>query len=107
MTRWKSYEEVATYLLDQFAGEFGLERVEGKQVIRGLQSGTNWEIDAKGGRQNNTGFVMLSAASSPLLDRIKRKSAHWRIASSIPEQQGASLSALSVCKKAQGRSLRQ
>ena len=59
MTRWKSYEEVAAYLLDQFASEFRLERVEGKQVIRGLQSGTNWEIDAKGVRQNNTGFVIV------------------------------------------------
>ncbi len=59
VTPWKSYEEVAAYLLDQFACEFGLERVEGKQVIRGLQSGTNWEIDAKGVRRGNTGFLII------------------------------------------------
>jgi hypothetical protein len=27
----ETYEEVATYLLDQMAEEFGLEKVEGKQ----------------------------------------------------------------------------
>lgn len=31
MTEWKSYEEVARYLLDRFADEFGLGRVEGKR----------------------------------------------------------------------------
>ena len=30
---WRTYEEVATYLLSQFAKEFGLARVEGKQKI--------------------------------------------------------------------------
>ncbi len=45
---WKSYEEVATYLLNKFAAEFGLARVEGKQKITGKESGTQWEIDAKG-----------------------------------------------------------
>lgn len=59
MTPWKSYQEVAAYLLNQFACEFGLERVEGKQMIHGLQSGTNWEIDAKGIHQGNTGFLII------------------------------------------------
>ena len=44
---WESYEEVAQYLLNQFAEKFGLGTVEGKQIIPG-KSGTNWEIDAKG-----------------------------------------------------------
>jgi len=37
---WQSYEEVAAYLLDQIAAEFGLERFEGKQVVPGKRSDT-------------------------------------------------------------------
>jgi len=59
MARWESYEEVAAYLLDQFASEFGLDRVEGKQEIVGQRSETTWEIDAKGVRQDNTGFLIV------------------------------------------------
>lgn len=59
MARWESYEEVAAYLLDQFASEFGLDRVEGKQEILGQRSETTWEIDAKGVRQDNTGFLIV------------------------------------------------
>ena len=58
-TTWKSYEEVAAYLLDQNAHEFGLEKVEGKQTIHGCKSGTSWEIDAKGIREGNEGFVII------------------------------------------------
>jgi hypothetical protein len=46
--KWQSYEEIAAYLLNQFADTFGLKTVEGKQTVVGLRSGTNWEIDAKG-----------------------------------------------------------
>jgi hypothetical protein len=56
---WETYEEGATYLLNQFAQEFGLDRVEGKQNIVGRESGTTWEIDAKGVRQGNIGFVIV------------------------------------------------
>ncbi len=35
MAKWESYEEVAACLIDQFAYEFGLERVEGKQEVIG------------------------------------------------------------------------
>jgi hypothetical protein len=59
MPTWKSYEQVATYLLNQFASEFGLERVEGKQGIVGLRSGTSWEIDAKGIVKGNAGFMVV------------------------------------------------
>jgi len=58
MKKWESYQEVATYLLDKFAREFGLNRVEGKQKIQGQYSGTEWEIDAKGVREGNEGFVI-------------------------------------------------
>lgn len=46
--RWKTYEEVATFLLNDIAEEFGLARVEGKQEVVGLRSGTHWTIDGKG-----------------------------------------------------------
>ena len=59
MTTWESYEDVATYLLNQCAGEFGLSRVEGKQKITGILSETEWEIDAKGICQGNEGFVII------------------------------------------------
>ena len=60
MKSWKSYEEVATYLLNQVASHFELARVEGKQKISGVRSGTEWEIDAKGilgGKRE--GFVII------------------------------------------------
>jgi hypothetical protein len=57
--QWQSYEEVGTYLLDRFATEFGLDRVEGKQGVAGQRSGTSWEIDAKGFRLGQDGFVIV------------------------------------------------
>jgi len=57
--KWENYEEVARYLLDKFADEFGLEKVEGKQKIDGLRSGTKHEIDAKGVKEGNQGFVII------------------------------------------------
>lgn len=55
---WESYEEVAQYLLNQFAGQFGLGHVEGKQCVPG-ESGTEWEIDAKGVAKNGDGFLIV------------------------------------------------
>lgn len=45
--QWQTYEEVAAYLLNRLAGHFGVGRFEGKQLVPG-DSGTEWEIDAKG-----------------------------------------------------------
>jgi hypothetical protein len=56
---WQNYEEVATYLLNQFASTFGLGSVEGKQIIAGTRSGTRWEIDAKGIKEDERGFVII------------------------------------------------
>jgi Restriction endonuclease len=56
---WESYEEVAVYLLDRIASELGLERVEGKQDVFGSRSLTNWEIDGKGVKVGNEGFVII------------------------------------------------
>jgi len=55
---WESYEEVAQYLLNQFASQFGLGHVEGKQCVPG-ESGTEWEIDAKGVANNGDGFLIV------------------------------------------------
>lgn len=59
MPRWETYEEVTAYLLDQIARDFGLECVEGKQCVAGLESGTAWEIDAKGICEGQTGFLIV------------------------------------------------
>jgi hypothetical protein len=56
--KWKTYEEVAAYLLNQFAENFGVGRFEGKQVVAG-ESGTEWEIDAKGCSDDGTYFVVV------------------------------------------------
>lgn len=58
-TKWKTYEEVATYLLGMFAEHFGLSRVEGKQSVPGFRSGTNWSIDAKGISSGAEAFVII------------------------------------------------
>ncbi|MFA6447377.1 MAG: restriction endonuclease [Patescibacteria group bacterium] len=55
---WKTYEEVACFLLNQMRAEFGLEDVQGKQKVAG-NSGTLWEIDGKGICQNGTGFLLI------------------------------------------------
>ncbi len=56
--KWRTYEEVARYLLEQFASRFGLGRVEGKQLVPSA-SGTNWEIDAKGVKVDGGGIVLI------------------------------------------------
>jgi hypothetical protein len=56
---WRTYEEVAQYLLNQFAVHLGLERVEEKQKILGQLSGRQIEIDGRGVKDGNTGFVIL------------------------------------------------
>jgi hypothetical protein len=56
---WQTYEEVAAWLLNQFAREFGLDRVEGKQDVAGQSSGTSWQIDAKGVRESDGGFMIV------------------------------------------------
>lgn len=59
-TKWNTYEDVAAYLLAKFAEYFGLLRVEGKQSIPGLRSGTDWTIDAKGIPTSSTeAFIII------------------------------------------------
>lgn len=54
---WETYEEVARFLLDEFASKFGLQRVEGKQQIKGAV--TDWEIDAKGVAEEDGIFIIV------------------------------------------------
>jgi hypothetical protein len=62
--KWENYEQVAIFLLDQFASTLGLERVEGKQVLAGRRSGTRWEIDGKG--------VLVGAGEAIILIECRR-----------------------------------
>lgn len=56
--RWETYEEVAQYLLNRLAEQFGVGKFEGKQVVPG-QSGTSWEIDAKGCTDGNKRILVV------------------------------------------------
>ncbi|CAJ3548703.1 Uncharacterised protein [Burkholderia pseudomallei] len=55
---WKSYEEIAAFVLNQCAAEFGLSRVEGKQDVAG-KSGTEWEVDARGWTEGDTAHFLV------------------------------------------------
>ncbi len=63
-TTWKDYEEVARHLLNEIATEFGLGHVEGKQLVSG-ESGTAWEIDAKGVLAEGDGFLVIECRRYP------------------------------------------
>jgi len=56
---WETYEEVATYLLNEIARELGVERFEGKQKVIGRKSGIEWEIDAKGVCEDDELFFIV------------------------------------------------
>lgn len=58
---WETYEQVAVYILNQIAPHLGLEYVEGKQLVPGAKSGTDWEIDGKGVKVGADGFVIIEA----------------------------------------------
>lgn len=81
MQTWRTYEQVATHLLDQFAAAFGLERVEGKQDVPALHSGTSWEIDARGVRVGDEGFVLVECRryTTTRLDQESLGGLAWRI----------------------------
>ena len=57
--KWETYEEVAAYLLSHFAREFGVEFFEGKQNVTGKLTRTTWEIDAKGIKNSDSGFLVV------------------------------------------------
>ncbi|RQT26130.1 hypothetical protein [Burkholderia contaminans] len=55
---WKTYEQIAAFVLNQCAAEFGLSRFEGKQDVAG-KSGTEWEVDARGWTEGNTAHFLV------------------------------------------------
>jgi hypothetical protein len=55
---WRSYEELARYVLRHFADILGMSEVEAKQHLTGA-SGTEWEIDAKGVLTDGRGFLVI------------------------------------------------
>ena len=80
-TEWRTYEEVAAYLLDQCAHELGLSKVEGKQKVSGLLSQTEWEIDAKGVREGDEWFVIIECRryTKSKQNQEKMSSLAWKI----------------------------
>jgi hypothetical protein len=56
---WKTYEQVSAYLLERLRKEFGLAKVEGKQKLTGIESGAEWEVDAKGIQDDGEGIVII------------------------------------------------
>jgi hypothetical protein len=77
---WQSYEQVAQYLLNQFAEHFGLGHVEGKQIIPGA-SGTDWEIDAKAVRADGQGLLVVECRrlTTSRLKQENLAAMAWRI----------------------------
>jgi hypothetical protein len=57
--KWKSYEDVAAYLLNQFSKEFGISLVERTQTVEGHRSKTTWNIDAKAFLADGEGFLIV------------------------------------------------
>src|SRR4051794_3009591 len=56
---WKSYEDVARYLLNEIATVLDLERVEGEQSLAG-RSGATWKVEGKGIKTGeHEGFLIL------------------------------------------------
>jgi hypothetical protein len=55
---WRSYEEIAAYVLNQCAAEFGLDRFEGKQLVAG-KCGTEWQVDARGWSKDGSIHVVV------------------------------------------------
>ena len=59
----ESYEAVGNHLINKFREKFGLETVEVKQVLSGKC--TEWEIDGKGVRLGNEGFLVIESRRYP------------------------------------------
>jgi hypothetical protein len=58
-SKWRTYEQVSSYLLNNLRQEFGLAKVDGKQKLIGLETGTEWEVDAKGILNDGEGIVIV------------------------------------------------
>jgi len=54
---WRTYEEVAVYLIRKMADELGLSSVDASQLMAGRA--TSWQLDAKGMCEDDDGFVLI------------------------------------------------
>jgi antitoxin component HigA of HigAB toxin-antitoxin module len=54
---WRTYEEVAVYLIRKMADELGLGSVDASQLMAGRA--TSWQLDAKGMCEDDDGFVLI------------------------------------------------
>lgn len=78
--KWLIYEEVATEILGRLKEELGLVAVESKQSVAG-NSGTDWELDAKGLKDETGAFVIVECRRYAK-SRLKQEavaSLAWRI----------------------------
>jgi hypothetical protein len=71
---WRSYEEVAAFLLNTIAERFQLSSVEGKQSVKGRDTGTDYEIDAKGVVNDSAMFLIIECRRHTK-SKIKQKDA--------------------------------
>lgn len=56
---WSDYEDVSRYVLEQLRGRLGLAAVEPKQTLTGVDSGTDWEVDAKCIRDGDAAILIV------------------------------------------------
>jgi len=57
--RWKTYEEITKHIINDIRKHLGLNRVEEKQRRKGLNSNTDWEIDAVAYDDKSEGLVLI------------------------------------------------
>lgn len=77
---WRRYEVAAKQIIERLRTEFGFSAVEGKQTVDG-QSGTQWEIDAKGLTEGPSTFVIIECRRYTT-SRLKQEdiaAVAWRI----------------------------
>lgn len=56
---WSNYEDLSRYVLEQLRGRLGLAAVEQKQLLHGVDSGTDWEVDAKCIRDGDAAILIV------------------------------------------------
>jgi hypothetical protein len=100
---WETYEQAAAHMLEQLSQRVGIKEVQGKRQIRGLVTGTDWEIDAQATRVSDGALVLIECrrkttsrlnqeALAAIAYRIRDSGAGGAITvSPFPLQKGADL----------------
>ncbi|MFV9645927.1 MAG: hypothetical protein ACNYWU_08910 [Desulfobacterales bacterium] len=71
--KWETYEEVSVYLLDKIRDELNLSGIEGKQKLIGKDTGTEWEVDAKGISEGTIGIILVEECGTSYNPSVKHK----------------------------------